>query len=450
MPSVSPPFRPNGQLEQRVLAFLEKRPGSENIDKLTLTPIQRSSEKADFFLNNRTVVCEVKKLQSDTKAKIDRLLEPVLADKSAPIFYGEWPLEKILKHYPNGEQIRREVFDAVTSAVQTFVRKANRQIRTTKEVFALSQAGGVLVVVNDLVEVLSPEVLAYKIGELFRKRTPSGQFQFPEIEGVWVLSETHVVEVSLGRKAIPGIVMARQEGSVAAQLVDILPKEWAQAHGMPYLEMTPDLAGTVKFESATGAPEPQKKMSRQALWERQYRAQPYLRRHTEAELKRYFDLVLRGMTPGFLKGANSEDQATRNQLLERWTHLLLEINDRGIDMRLFSAEAQAMGTKIRESEIPRAGLAEIVSAGTKPATIEAGKYYTNTLGKNLRCLSVKGDAARLLVLDQLMGKTLEMVVGVKTPNWPHYWPLLDDALITALEKRFARFSALHPDVVSGE
>lgn len=433
-----------------MLAFLEKRPGSENIDKLTLTPIQRSSEKADFFLNNRAVVCEVKKLQSDTKAKIDRILEPVLADKNAPVFYGEWPLEKILKHYPNGEQIRREVFDAVTSAVQTFVRKANRQIRTTKEVFGLAQAGGVLVVVNDLVEVLSPDVLAYKMDELFRKRTPSGHFQFPEIEGVWILSETHVVEVSLGRKAIPGIIMVRQEGSFVAQLVDGLPKEWAKAHGMPYLEMNPELAGTVTFESTTGAPEPKEKISRQELWERQYRAQPYLRRHTEAELKHYFDLVLRGMTPGFLKGASHEDQALCNQLLERWTHLLLEIKERGIDMRLFSAEAQAMGAKIQAGEIPRVELVEIVSAGTKPVTMEAGKYYTNALGKNLRCLSVDSEAARLLVLDQFMGKTLETVVGVNVSNWPHYWPLLDDALIVALEKRFAHFSALHPDVVSGE
>lgn len=433
-----------------MLAFLDKRSGSENIDKLALTPTQRASEKADFFLNSRAVVCEVKKLQSDTKAKIDRLLEPVLVDKNAPIFYGEWPLEKILKHYPNGEQIRREVFDAVTSAVQTFVRKANRQIRTTKEVFGLPQAGGVLVVVNDLVEVLSPEVLTHKIDELFRKRTPSGQFQFPEIEGVWILSETHVIEVSRGRTAIPGIIMVRQEGSVVAQLVDGLPKEWAQAHGMPYMEMSPDLVGTVKFESATGALESKEKISQQESWERQYRAQPYLRRHTEEELKRYFALVLRGITPGFLKAAGPEDQSLRNQLLERWTHLLLEIQERGIDMRFFSAEAQAMGAKIKAGEIPRAELAEIVSAGTKPAVMEVGKYYTNALGKNLRCLRVAGDAARLLMLDQLMGKTLEMVVEVKTSNWAHYWPLLDDVLIAALEKRFARFSVLHPVVVSGQ
>jgi hypothetical protein len=58
--------------------------------------------------------------------------------------------------------------------------------------------------------------------------------------------------------------------------------------------------------------------------------------------------------------------------------------------------------------------------------------------------------SKLLVLDQLMGKTLEMVVGVNAPNWTHYWPLLDAALIAALVGRFARFSAFHPDVASSQ
>ncbi len=67
--------------------------------------------------------------------------------------------------------------------------------------------------------------------------------------------------------------------------------------------------------------------------------------------------------------------------MERWAHLLEEIKERGIDMRRFSAEAQDIGDRIRAGEIPRAGMAEIQAAGTKPAAMEAGKYYTNSLGK---------------------------------------------------------------------
>jgi hypothetical protein len=51
-------FRPDGKLKQRVLAFLEKRSGSENVDKLALTQAQQESEKADFFLNHRSVIAK--------------------------------------------------------------------------------------------------------------------------------------------------------------------------------------------------------------------------------------------------------------------------------------------------------------------------------------------------------------------------------------------------------
>lgn len=39
-----------------MLAFPEKRPGSENIDKLALTPAQRAAEKADYFLGMKNQI----------------------------------------------------------------------------------------------------------------------------------------------------------------------------------------------------------------------------------------------------------------------------------------------------------------------------------------------------------------------------------------------------------
>jgi len=441
-------FRPDGLLEQRVLAFLEKRLGSENIDKLALTPTQRSSEKADFFLNDRAIICEVKKLQSDLQGKIDRLLEPIIRDENAPIFYGEWPLEKILKNFPNGDKIYRQIFDAVTSAVQTFVRKANRQIRTTREVFGLPRAGGVLIVVNDLVEVLSPEVLRYRIGELLRKRTPDGRFQFPEIEGVWVLSETHRVEISLGRQAVPGIVLGREENNQAVQLVIKMTKEWAQFNGMPYVEMSPGAAGAIKFESAIRDDRLNQTMTRQQFWEHQYLENPYLRRHSEADLKRYFDLVIRGVTPGLLNGGTSGDQKMTHQLAERLTHLFLEIKERGLDMRIFTPVLQTLKVRIEDGEIPRVTLAEIEAAGNRAVGMEAGCFYTNSLDKGYRCIRVQGDSATLVLIDQLMGKTLEVVMRVDRPKWHFYWPMLDAKRIALLEQRFEKFRERHPEIAA--
>ena len=60
---------------------------------------------------------------------------------------------------------------------------------------------------------------------------------------------------------------------------------------------------------------------------------------------------------------------------------------------------------------------------------------------------MEGELAKLLLLDQLLGKTLEAKIGVNQPNWHYYWPLLDGSLIAALDKRFERFRGLHPELV---
>ena len=140
------PSQPEKTLEERVLSFLETRNAAENIDRLNLTRPQQLAEKADFFLANRAVVCEVKSLQTDTKAKIDRITAPLLESEHAPVFYGAWKLDDVVRSFPNGQEIKKEVFDLTTSAIQTLFRKANRQIRTTKEVFGLPKAEGALVI----------------------------------------------------------------------------------------------------------------------------------------------------------------------------------------------------------------------------------------------------------------------------------------------------------------
>src|SRR5437660_365639 len=119
-------------LEERVIRFLEKRAGVENIDKLHLTPAQLNAEKADFFLSQRQVICEVKSLQTDVEEKVHIIMKPIMESDYAPIFYGSWNLDKVLKDIPNAEAIKREIFDAVTASIQNLFRKANRQIRVTK------------------------------------------------------------------------------------------------------------------------------------------------------------------------------------------------------------------------------------------------------------------------------------------------------------------------------
>ncbi len=70
----------------------------------------------------------------------------------------------------------------------------DRQIRNAKECSCLGKSHGVLIVLKDTVEVLSPEVLAYDINLLLVKKGPSGEPRFSEISAVWILSDNRCYE----------------------------------------------------------------------------------------------------------------------------------------------------------------------------------------------------------------------------------------------------------------
>lgn len=73
-------------LELDFLRFASSLRGAEYIDDIPMTEEQALAEKADFFFNERSVVCEVKTLQTDTEPKIESVLEPYRGTKEWPVF----------------------------------------------------------------------------------------------------------------------------------------------------------------------------------------------------------------------------------------------------------------------------------------------------------------------------------------------------------------------------
>lgn len=449
MSSIPPDPKRARSLESRIFDFLSSRPDAEDIDKLELTKLQKEKSKADYFLRKRSIVCEVKNLETDTKEKIEQLIKPVLSHKDAPVYYGAWELAKILKLHPDGERISRDVFEAATSAIQTLFRKANQQIRSTKDIFGVPNAGGLLVIANDLVEILTPEILSSKIRELYQKRTQDGCFQFTEIDAVWILQETHFIEVGPGIKGVPALIVTREKASPTLEVLEGMQSEWAIANGMPIIGMDPELAGTLKFNPLATKGPTVGKVTRQQVWEEQYRTSPYLRRHTVEELGSYFRLVMTGLTLGFLKGATAEEREIGVSLIERWTHLLQEIKERGLDMRTFSPGMQEMGAEVRAGKRPKVSQAEVEAAGKKPVTLNPFEYYTNKEGKNFLCISSERELAGLILFDGIMGKTLEIKATVAKKDWHYFWPILDAALLKALDRRFLHLKSQHPELFRG-
>jgi hypothetical protein len=332
--------------EDRFIAFAKTLLGAEYVDEIELTPEQKKARKADFLFDNRRIICELKSLKTDTGGKVGKVLEPHEKRPDWPIFFGKVDIHQILKHLPDGERINRQIYDAITSAIKDLVRSANDQIRQTKKTFGLQSAGGMLVILNEFIEVLSPDVIAYKVDELFRKRTPEGNPQFPEINAVWILNESHYTQVTPELQGIPALIMKNvvPDPVNVHDYIDSLQPKWAKYHKVPLVTVDGGSLDQVKFESIKkDSSRTDGKIPRHEMWRRQYRLRPYLRSLSKRELIEYFGRLMDAMQPGFMKGGTEEQRAMMRGLLEPWTHLLEEINQRGLDMREFLSAIKTPG-----------------------------------------------------------------------------------------------------------
>lgn len=328
------PKRPT--LEERFFDFASKVPGCEIIDQLKLTRPQERAEKADLFLDQRTIVAEVKSLRTDTSEKVERILDPYRDHDDFPVFYGEWPVEEVLSRLRNGAELKREIYKAVTSAIPELVRKANRQIRTTKEKFHKPKAKGVLIILNDFVGILTPEIIAHSVQAALRKTNPNKSLQFSEIVCVWIISETHVIELKPGLRAIPGVVMNHphiEAPEIEAAIMKLQPL-WAQYHNVPLFRV--DAEGgfpKLPFHDIEDLRRAQaERIPRHELWRREYRARPYLRPLSKEKLLEYGGRLTWDTGKHFLVGSTSTDDE-RHQSMIKVTHFFEEIEHRMIDLR---------------------------------------------------------------------------------------------------------------------
>jgi hypothetical protein len=60
----------------------------------------------------------------------------------------------------------------------------------TREIFSISEATGVLVLLNDQVKILTPQMIHYRLSEVFRRKTDDGGLRYPNNNGVILICET--------------------------------------------------------------------------------------------------------------------------------------------------------------------------------------------------------------------------------------------------------------------
>src|SRR5215213_8892823 len=124
----------NRSVLDRFTKFLDSQAGAESIDSLALTLEQAAADRADYFLQARHIVVEIKSLKTDTAHKMQPLLAPHM---QRPEFRAvpSLGLDGVLEKVPDGDQIRDALYRAITESVEGAVEKAKRQVRETKRTF---------------------------------------------------------------------------------------------------------------------------------------------------------------------------------------------------------------------------------------------------------------------------------------------------------------------------
>lgn len=230
-----------GVLANRFIEFCRSVPGAEEVDVLPFTREQDALRlrRADFLFDSRSIICEIKALETDTSPKFIALLKQERFDLPP----GDYSVQELFSTRSNGEELFRNATTVVATAVADGLAEANRQIGDTKKLLGIAAADGIVVILNGMVEVLGPQLVIKRILERLEKLADDGTSYHANVALILYFSEKHLRETGTGDAAVAFPIPNERVASLhdlnvlATQFV----KGWAEFNGRWYNEQAWDL-----------------------------------------------------------------------------------------------------------------------------------------------------------------------------------------------------------------
>lgn len=206
---------------------------------MTFAPEHRQLKRADFLFDNRTVICEIKALETDTAPKFVAFLRQEGFDLPP----GDYSVQALFATRPNGPELFAKATNLVATAVSDGLAEANKQIADTKKLLGIPAADGVVVILNGMVEVLGPQLVLKRLLERLEKLADDGTSYHASVTLILYFSEKHLRETAAGDAAVAfpirneRVVPIHDLNALATQFA----KGWANFNGRWYDEQTWDL-----------------------------------------------------------------------------------------------------------------------------------------------------------------------------------------------------------------
>jgi hypothetical protein len=304
-------------------------PSIEIIDEIASNS-NREGKIADYFGLGRKIIFEQKTITIDQADKIQKEIDKYQEEDYFPLFYGKRNIDQILKFFPEQDLFKRKIYNLITRLIEDYLSNSNKQVSSTEQLFVLSNTIGVLIILNDSVHVLSPEIIAHRVQHRLREKKHSDEFRFNRIQYVILISETHQFKGKVPLLLRIEGPTAKNEG-VVNEYLDYLSHSWAQYNGGELAQLSSKEFNWHDFEEVRQNGDVPKTGSEARIeWYKQNR---YLRLLSDARLIEYGARLIESITPYILKGGSQLPIEQLREMFFRFGDFIEETNYRGLDLK---------------------------------------------------------------------------------------------------------------------
>ncbi len=320
-------------LETRFNRFLAGFEGSVSLDDSFPCAHLFTNKKADFIFDGSKIIVEVKSLQVDPLPKVKAFLEKQSQHPEFPQFFWKASPEDYLEPLPNSTRLKAEMRSKIYRRVQSYVKDADDQINDTKAALNLPDACGVLIILNDKVPYLGPDLIFEGASKILLKQS-SGNYRYRNVQLVQIMSETHHVRLSgkmIGSPVVTLIGPTGENSEDVQLFLNQMQQSFSEFMGVPYfqggdaLEYLKELH-TNDFSFTKADPV---RPSRHEIWRRNYRRYPYLRASTDENLVKHGASLIKKLRTM----ATPDKREKGKELMVPITHFFEECEFRKMDMK---------------------------------------------------------------------------------------------------------------------
>ncbi|WP_223478765.1 hypothetical protein [Oricola indica] len=341
----------------RIERFLETAMGGKSLDldgdKYT---------RPDFECLRGLLVVEIKTLEGDPQPRLDAEMNEKRNDPNWPLFFGKWPLQSIVKHLPDGDELTNQMVERLGKPFGRHLQKANKQLAAHDDRRVRTNGVNVVILVNEDHAQYDPEVTSQLLLRELARGVKTGDPKYRHIDAVIYISERHAA-MHEGRVTFPIVEVDGPELHLypwKQAVLDLIAARWSTWNGF-------EPKGSTEFEDNKFVeiePVPER-MRAHERWRLDYRRNPYMADWSEGRLLAKWDELYVLGVAAFYKNTpiKPPDLIIRSMMVEM-THITEEAARRGYPLASAPQDNQRIHAAARR-------------LGADPSVIDdllAGKY----------------------------------------------------------------------------